>query len=458
MKNFDSIKFSKSKKIPTIYRNSSGKVKIISSRSSNLLKVIVYVLISILLVTLTVTNTLTYQIYSLLKDIKHQSILIGFQNSAELRPTGGFWGSFAILDARSNVIDSTISFDTNPYKIDNALLKSSTTELPSPMKQIWSDRPQTFINANWSVNFPDSAKTLQWYFGQGWGDKKIDGVVAVSSMSIIDLLNIIGEISLEDGTKLNSENFTQIMSEKIDSEYWKNKDNITINEPKTLIKELFPLILKKTQLLPKITLYKFLVKQMSQGRILAYFNDNNLQNLSEKINIAGSMKPYSCDYLMINNANISGHKTSLNIKQLISYDVDVTNNQYISNLSITRNHLNLWPYRTNTNYTRVFVPLGSKLISAKIGTDDITNDVLTEQDQGRTSFGFWFNTDSGQQKNASIIYHMPCINETGKYNIIFQKQPGTNADWLKFKINDKIFFDGEFDQISAKFPNILTGI
>ncbi len=457
MKNIDSIKRSRINRLTASYKKSFDRIKInLPNKRNKLAKIIPYLLISfsIFLLFACLSQTYPYQLLILVSKIKKQSILVGFQNSAELRPTGGFWGSFAVWDINKSILDSTLSFDTNPYKQDNKLLETSQTELPEPMREQWSDKPQSFVNANWSASFPQSAKTLQWYFGQGWGEKNLSGVFAVSSLTLIDLLELTGEISISDKTAINSSNFTRIMSEKIDSEYWQNEENKTINEPKTLIKELFPLVLQRAKALPKLTLYNFFIKQIEQGRILAYFNDKQFQKGSEKLKIDGELRPYKTDYLMINNANISGNKTSLNVNQIIDYSLVNSQKGASSLLKITRSHSNMWPNHQNTNYTRVFIPIGSTLESAKLGNEDITGDILIEQDQGRTVLGFWFNTDPGQQKTAEIKYRIPSqSNIVNNWDLTYQKQPGTNPDWINIKIHDKVLFAGEFKESSRQFLN-----
>lgn len=456
MNNVDSIKRLKVNRLTATYKRSFNRIKVqLPPKNKSYNKIISLSLIALSLIILwyCFSQTYIYNLLALANKAKNQSILVGFQNSAELRPTGGFWGSFAVWDIKDNILNSTLSFDTNPYKQDNELLKESKVELPKPMSEMWSGRPQSFINANWSASFPQSAQTLQWYFGQGWGDKKVSAVVAISSLSLIDLLDLIGEIELpEENTVINSNNFTQVMSEKIDSEYWESEENKIINEPKTLIKELFPVIAQKTKSLPKITLYKFLIKQMKQGRILVYFNDDNLQKISQKLQVSGEIKPYKTDYLMINNANIGGLKTSLNVDQNIEYKIARDNQGLKSTLRITRIHEDLWPHHPNMNYTRIFVPVGSTLENIKLGTEEITDSVTVEQEHGRTVFGFWFNTDNGQQKTALIQYRIPSENRY-EYHLSYQKQPGTKADWLKVVAYDNILFAGELDQTFRDFAS-----
>jgi len=231
------------------------------------------------------SRTQLYNLVALSAMVRNEDIIVGFQNSAELRPTGGFWGSFAIWEVKGSILNSELAFETNPYKMDNKILNETNVPLPEPMAQTWQDRPQSFVNANWSFDFPQAARTIEWYFSQGW-DRKSDGVIAISSLAFIDLLKLTGEIQIDEETSINSENFTQIMSEKIDEQYWLDPKNKEINEPKTLIKELFPKVATKLKDIPKWKLIPYCLSQIHKGRIIAFFNDQRKQEICEKIKIS----------------------------------------------------------------------------------------------------------------------------------------------------------------------------
>lgn len=390
------------------------------------------------------TGTKTYNILRLIISLRSENILVGFQNSAELRPTGGFWGSFAYLRIGRNLTDSTLYFETNPYKKDNPLLKETNVPLPRPMAETWPDRPQSFVNANWPFDFPTAAKTIEWYLGQGW-ELDSDAVIGISSLSIIDLLKLTGPIEMPNNEILTSENFTEFMSKKIDVEYWQNPQNLKINEPKTLLLETAPRIIEKAKQLSKYQLYRFMLQQMEKGHVLAYFNAQDQQRLAEKIGISGSSLPYKSDYLSINNANLNGNKSSLNVSQTIKYSNKVEEAQILSNVEIIRNHLaGRWPEDApNRNYTRVIVPLGSKIKSAFLGGQDITNQVETNEEMDKTTFGFWFITAPGETKSASLTYDLPIKKERiDNYQLIYQKQPGTNADWVEINTLGQKLFEG----------------
>lgn len=388
-----------------------------------------------------------FQAARLLFSLGHQKILIGFQNSAELRPTGGFWGSFGILKIDKNIFDSTLYFETNPYKKDNPLLTKSNEPLPGPLLETYPDRPQSFVNANWQTDFPEAAKSLEWFLSEGWNEK-VDGTIAVSSLLLIDLLKEIGPIEV-DSTTINSENFTQIMSQKIDTEYWQSEENIQANEPKTILKNMAPKIIEKSKNLGFIRLTKFISRQIQQGRLLAYFSDNSKEAIVKKIGFSGETLHSSKDYLQINNANLNGGKSSLNVKQSIHYIVKAGETNPIATIQINREMNNDWPNILNRNYTRIITPLGSKLISASIDSDDIAQNIMIAQENSHTSFGFWFSTSPGTSKTLTISYQLPFDNDMlNNYELIYQKQAGTLSEKLTVNLLGGEIFSSEINQNS----------
>jgi len=409
-----------------------------SKRKTKARRILVFLFVGVVVFgtgILIISRTTLFRLYLLTRDCRNTSYIVGFQNSGELRPTGGFWGSFAYMQIPDSLKKTSIFFETNPYKKDNPLLKSTDVELPKPMKEIWPDRPQSFVNANWSADFSESAKTIEWYFGQGWNQKS-DGVIAVSSLAMIDLLDLIGPITLPDQTVVRSENFTQIMSQKIDTEYWYSPENHIINEPKTLIKDLAPIVAQKAKSVPPIKMIKYLNEQIKYGRILVYLNDSQKQEIISDLGLSGEILPYQVDYLFINNANLAGHKTSLNVFQDIDYSVKQQDKKYVGELTLSRSHLpDMFPNLENKNYTRIFVPLGTKIASAENNGTNILDKIDKTDEFGRTVFGFWFSTNPGEKSTVKITYELPFkLDSNREYHLVLQKQSGTNFDNLKLDL------------------------
>lgn len=406
-----------------------------------------YVLGGIIAVGVLVATSPLYDIYKLFKGGRNSSYIVGFQNSAELRPTGGFWGSFAYIEIPEDIKKTEIIFETNPYKNSNKIEKEADVTMPKPMQEIWQGKSQSFVNANWSADFTESAKTIEWYFGQGW-NKNSDGVIAVSSLTMIDLLDLVGPIEMEDRTLITGNNFSQIMSQKIDTEYWTIDENHTINEPKTIIKDLFPIIMERAKKVPPIKMLRFIHRQIKSNRILVYLNDSKLQPIIKDFGLSGEILSYEVDYLHVNNANLAGDKTSLNVTQNVKYSVGLENDIYTGNLEISRSHKSdTWPTHQNRNYTRVFAPLGSKIVSAQLADKDILDQIDQTEEYGRSVFGFWFSTDPGQALTAKINYKLPfMLRSAHDYKITVQKQPGTLPEDIELNLPDRKTTRRQFDE------------
>ncbi len=438
---FSDLRHIRAKKVQLHYSKSSYKIDL-GKRKFKTAKIITVALLVILLV-FYLSQTRLFRQVQILWQIRNQKILVGFQNSAELRPSGGFWGSFGILEI-DRKFNPNLRFDTNPYKKDNLLLKKSDVPLPKPLKETWPDRNQSFVNANYMVDFPETAKSLEWFLSEGWNEKT-DGVIAISSLALIDLLKLTGEIEVNQ-VKINDQNFTRVLSDKIERDYWLDEENIRTNEPKTIIKDMIPEISIKARRLGIIKLYSFINDQITKGRLIAYSNNPKTQSIIERLDMGGEVKDSTFDHILVSNANLAGDKSSLNAKQRIVYKVYTEKNKTVAQLKITRTLNDGWPGHTNRNYTRVFAPLGSKLISSSVDKS-MLEDVETSQESGLTYFGFWFSTDPGQTKTAELQYELPFANLTTKnYNLIWQKQPGTLPDEVEIETFGQKLYKGKLDQ------------
>jgi hypothetical protein len=118
----------------------------------------------------------------------HHRILVISQNSAELRPTGGFAGTFGILDI-------------GPEGLALEKYRDVYT-LPDPPKPI---KPPpglkvtnvfAFRDANWWMDFPTSAETMLGFWKTAH-QASVDGIIAVDVVAVRDLLAITGPVRVE---------------------------------------------------------------------------------------------------------------------------------------------------------------------------------------------------------------------------------------------------------------------
>ena len=356
--------------------------------------------------------------------------LVLFQNNTELRPGGGFIGSFAEVEVKNGLIKNWY-FETNVHKRDKKFLAQKCIPLaPKIPNPVWPNGCMIMASSNWSPDFQESAEQVAWFYKQEGGNR-VDGVIALDTTLFTDILRLIGPIQMPKyNLTITADNFVKETQYYVEKAYFEDPQNKAENEPKTILKDMMPIVLERLKN-PKLTctILTILKNNLREKHLLFSFKDSGLMKITRKYNWGGEVKQTSGDYLYINNANLGGMKSSLNVKQNILLKVKVQDDGSILNtLSITRLHqgTGAWPDGTNQNYTRVLLPKGSALVS-KQGIDAV--DFYEELD--KTIFGFWTTVAPQESKAFQISYLLP-FKIGPKYNLLIQKQPGALADQLNF--------------------------
>ena len=359
--------------------------------------------------------------------------LLIFQNNAEMRASGGFIGSYALVDFRQGQIKNIEVPGGGSYDLQGGLHKRIAAPEPLHLiNSLWE-----FQDANWWPDWPASAKKLQWFFENGWGSS-VDGVIAVDPTFFEELLKVVGEIDLtaKYGTIIDSENFYNIIQAQAE-----RKDTGT---PKEIIRDLAEAIIKE---LPRRVTADNLFRVINvtedsllEKHILLEFNDPVLHDFAGRYNFDGRIKQTENDYLAVINTNIAGGKSDRKIKQKVGHFAEITPDGSITNtVTITRTHTAQKgePFAgvRNVNYLRVYVPLGSQLLEAggfsapdPIYFDDpaegavIDSDIhfvenISQVDEetgvkiynefNKTVFADWTMVDPGETITVRIKYKLP---------------------------------------------------
>jgi hypothetical protein len=141
--------------------------------------------------------------------------LLVFQNNAELRASGGFLGSYALVDLRDGKIRNLEVPGGGSYDTE-AGLKSIRVAAPEPL---WLVNPLWhFWDANWWPDWPTTAKNLMWFYEKSDGPS-VDGVIGLTPTVVEGLLEISGPIDLtaEYDIVIDADNFwetVQMVTEK----------------------------------------------------------------------------------------------------------------------------------------------------------------------------------------------------------------------------------------------------
>jgi len=400
---------------------------------------------------------------AILGEEKSKTYLLLFQNNNEIRATGGFIGSYGLLNLDKGQIKN-LAID-GIYNPDGQLAEKISP--PSPLRFTntrWHSR-----DANWFPDFPASADKVAWFL-EKTGAPSVDGVIALTPNVIVELLKITGPIEMpEYDTAVNADNFVMQTQKEVELEYDRE-----LNRPKQFLADLAPKLLDKVLNSEKpqwFSLLSVFSRMLDEKHLLFYFFDPKLQEFVAKQNWDGRVKDAPQDYLQLVNTNINGGKTDNMVRETINLTVTIeTDGAVVSEAEIIRKHTgdNTWPSINNIDYLRLYVPAGSELISAsgfqKVNipplsyeemqyiVDPLLEEIRKEsrldessgttitKEFGKTCFGNWVSVKPQETAAVKFKYRLPfkikpgVINNLDKYTLLAQKQSGSFGSNLILKI------------------------
>lgn len=372
--------------------------------------------------------------------------LVLFQNDKELRPTGGFMTAYSIMKVDKAKFMPVSSNDI--YNLD-AQYKPS---IPAPapiVKYIKGpyilSQNLRFRDMNWSPDFAVSMKTVTTAAKQV-GITNIDGIIAVDTQLLTNLLDVIGPIGVPGfgnfSTKIVPEcNCAQVIHELesfADVEgpiIWDPVTGKIILRPansdnrKKIIGPLMNSILSNAMGQPKdklAQLFEAAYKSLIEKHVLFYLLDDAKEKAVSDFGMGGVIKDYSGDYLHINDANLGGRKSNLYATEDVEQDIAIAGDGTVTKtLTITYKNPQSqdgWLNSVLPTWVRVYVPKGSQLIASE-GLEDKADPY---EDLGKTVFAGFFQLRPEGVAKVTFKYTLP-FKVSGQYKLLIQKQPGTDG-------------------------------
>ncbi|TSC83967.1 MAG: Uncharacterized protein G01um101413_770 [Parcubacteria group bacterium Gr01-1014_13] len=404
--------------------------------------------------------------------------LLVFQNPDELRATGGFMGSFALLDIKDGDIVKIDIPAGGTYDLQGQL--SQYVAPPTPL--LLSNKRWEFQDANWFPDFPASAKKILWFYRHG-RNMTADGVISINATVLNRLLSIVGPV-VEENHNVVIDKETALTTIQHIVEYGPEKKE---NKPKQILSDLAPIFIsnfKKMKAEAVLPMLANLQEALQEKEIQSYFTDTETENTIKEFGWSGEILKTNPDqdYLFVVNTNIQGQKSDARIKQTISHQAIVQpDGTILDSVVISREHTGQAEEKlygqTNIDYLRIYVPAGSELVRAsgfiwpdeqifrapeswyekdatlsdlekEISIDSKSGTRITSE-FGKTAFANWLITEPGQTNQIQFIYKLPfkaweqpedrSLNNwakifqsedpSSKYQLIVQKQSGITSNF-----------------------------
>ncbi len=373
--------------------------------------------------------------------------IVWFQNSNELRATGGFIGSYGILEFdKGKLKDLTIDDIYNP---DGQIqLRGIGVTPPAPIKEFLNEKVLYLRNSNWEPDFSSSVSAFDDLYAKLTG-QKIDGYIAVDLSFVKGLIQATGPVFLAAyNEEINPENLYERTQFHSDFNYTDGSD-----QKRSFLTTLGSKLLEKLFTIPKDRLPELtsaINTALNEKHMLLYLSNSSLSQLLKQKNWDGNLVETPGDYLYVVNSNVGGTKANYFVEFSQDYKVSSMTRDGLLRGILTLNYkhtgtTNAWPGGPYKDYIRVYVKAGSKLTGAKLVTpasiegEDVFKDMTVGNYAGLTTFEYPITLNPQEQMSLQISYDLPAqlsiTKDQNNYSLYVQKQPGTVSDPFYFEFS-----------------------
>ncbi|MEW6224429.1 MAG: DUF4012 domain-containing protein [Chloroflexota bacterium] len=374
--------------------------------------------------------------------------LILTQDPAELRPTGGFIGSYG-----------TISFDhgaITDHRFQDVTVLDVPWDYPriEPPQEL-SDyllgprQPWQFADANWSPDFPTSARDALRLYTNESGDDAIDGVFAITTYTIDELLKATGPVDVPDYDATISSGDTTLKVLQLTRSAPPGEDR------KAFLSAFADRLFTALFTLPPDSWGELLASadRMRDSRLLlAWFADPADQAFAVEAGVDGAVRQDPGDYLFPVEANVTP-ATKLSAWTSRSLDLEVR----LDDVGNARSTLDVtWTNEVETPagatframdnvggrilgmYFRLLVPDRSRVEEVTGGTlAPVTGPAVVAEEAGRLVIGTYLKIPAGSTA-LRCVWTSPYAADVeagvGVYRLTIQRQPGTLAGPIRVTI------------------------
>ena len=367
-----------------------------------------------------------------------RSYLLVYQDTGDLRATGGFIGAASLLTLDHGRLAQT-DYETSG-SVDLQLPDSRTGAAPMPLFYYRGLGSFQLRDANFWPDFPTSARAIAGLYRRVSG-RRLDGVVAVEPPVVAYLLRGLGPLAIPGfGETLTAANAVGRL------DYYVHDRPGAVHDPHrgrfvVAVNHavLNALLQGGTMALDRVL--PELEHAFADRAIMASIGAPMVARALRQAHWDGALRDGPGDYLGVFDQNVTDSKVNPFITQEIVYDaVRRPDGSLDGRVTITyANHTGrptAWTPRTYyEDYLRLAVPAGARL-GTQVGFEDTF--WPAEVEQGRRLFPGGLLVPRGRSRTVAVTYVLPRAVLAGLpgYRLVVQKQPGSSAPPLTVGVHD----------------------
>ncbi|TKJ28076.1 MAG: hypothetical protein CEE40_12530 [Chloroflexi bacterium B3_Chlor] len=401
-----------------------------------------------------------------------RTYLLLAQNEHELRATGGFISSVALLridDGQIADLDFRDSYAVDDLSQDHPLP-------PEPLERYMLAEIWLLRDANWYPDFPTTAQVARDLYQLDQG-VLVDGVIAADLAAVESLVAVMAPIHLEEyGEQVTAANAMDLMEQYWASPGGEGQSGDWWVHRKDFVGDLLAAMMLKLETDPRSVELSRLMGMLRRGlgekHVLVYLLDPTVQQMLAENGWDGALRSTGGDFLMVVDTNTGFNKVNPNVESSVAYQVLIeADGSLQSQVSVSyRNQSTatedqcvqeaVYPptYQEMMNgcywnYLRVYVPENGQLLqgpqvtlpegSLSARDTELGGTALPPEvgpvESAKNVFSTFFVVPPGGRREMLFQYQLPSETlerqgTTTAYRLLVQKQPGTHAVPLQISV------------------------
>lgn len=373
-----------------------------------------------------------------------KTYLLLLQNNMELRPTGGFIGSFALVTFRNGkMIDNSI-YDV--YSADGQL--KGYVEPPTPISDYLGEASWSLRDSNWDPDFASSARRAEWFLDKTL-DREVDGVIGVNLEVVESILDSLGEIYLVDfEDTITSDNVYQRVQYEVESNFFpgsRKKANYLSSLNKAVLTQIEQANAKEYALLGRA-----MFERLESKDLQLFLHDESAQEVVKRSKWSGEVNILDCGDNCINNfvgfveANVGVNKANYHVVRNALLSTSYKNGELVNSLSInitnTETGQDRIPEERYKTYVRAIAPRNAEFGLVEISTGTEQNRVVADVStlEARREAGVIVEVLPEQTKTVNFTWKLPAgelTDEKGQIELTWWKQSGVEPFSIQINLD-----------------------
>ncbi len=408
-------------------------------------------------------STLISHLDSILSDNTEKDYIFFFYNNMELRPGGGFIGSFAHVVFSNYTLKSFDVYDV--YDADGQL--ETHVRPPQPIRE-YLEQPHWFLrDSNFSPDFEENVKTAEYFLDKELNLTDFDGAVAITTTALTYMLDAFGDVYIPDFKEtINADNFYLKAQSQHELDFFPGS-----TAKKSFLSTVGRTLLLKLQEADPALLGIAVKKALDEKHIVILTDDPTVQKDIDVLGWSGKLLNPQCivntssciiNHILPVEANLGVNKANyfvsklMKLKTVFQEDGEVQNELSISFTNSSAE--GVFPGGPYKNYYQLYIPF-----NADIDYVEVNGNKIRDYDEANTGLfkvvGVYLEIEPKETSIVTVGYTLQDKAKSGEnaYQIVLQKQLGSfNSDFsLEVVFPDSFLITDQNFKSVAKNNSVL---